>query len=181
MCKCKAGSCKYEGEESCVQSGNVQGQSRELQAPGRGRCFCKVCAYQRRDGNCECGGKSCALSGRRPSPPSSDILSPFQGYWILDNTSIPGWRARGALTLGYFISRFQREKRVRAARSVRAGMPALRRQDVGAPSYDGNPRFFISASTFGSRPRKARYASAGSTVLPIEKIFLRKRSATFLS
>ena len=41
--------------------------------------------------------------------------------------------------------------------------------------------FFINASTFGSRPRNDRYASAGSFVLPIEKIFLRNRSATALS
>ena len=39
----------------------------------------------------------------------------------------------------------------------------------------------MRASTFGSRPRKLRYASAGSIVLPTEKMYLRKRSATFLS
>ena len=32
----------------------------------------------------------------------------------------------------------------------------------------GKPRALISASTVASRPRKARYASAGSTVLPDE-------------
>ena len=48
-------------------------------------------------------------------------------------------------------------------------------------NYELNPRFFINASTFGSRPRKLRYPSAGSIVLPTEKMFLRRRSATFLS
>src|SRR5215813_4995506 len=46
---------------------------------------------------------------------------------------------------------------------------------------DANPLFFISASTFGSRPRNSRYASAGSTVFPTEKMYLRRRSATFRS
>ena len=45
-------------------------------------------------------------------------------------------------------------------------------------SVPENPRFFISASVRGSRPRKLRYASAGSTVLPTEKMYLRSRSAT---
>src|SRR5688500_17721052 len=43
-----------------------------------------------------------------------------------------------------------------------------------------NPLFVMRASTLGSRPRNARYASAGSTVLPIESSCL-SRAATALS
>jgi len=35
--------------------------------------------------------------------------SPLQGEDALGKTSNPGWRAQGALTVGYLISRFQRE------------------------------------------------------------------------
>jgi hypothetical protein len=51
---------------------------------------------------------------------------------------------------------------------------------IAGGMFGANPRFFISASIFGSRPRNARYASAGSIVLPTEKTYLRSRSATAL-
>jgi hypothetical protein len=37
------------------------------------------------------------------------IISPLQGDQILI-TANPGWRAQDALTLGYFMSRLQREE-----------------------------------------------------------------------
>jgi len=48
---------------------------------------------------------------------------------------------------------------------------------AGAP-FLANPRLRISASVPGSLPRNARYPSAGSTVSPAEKTFLRSFSAT---
>ena len=49
-----------------------------------------------------------------------------------------------------------------------AAPPGRRPPFVSAVRSPANPRFRISASTRGSRPRNSRYASAGSTVFPSE-------------
>ena len=52
---------------------------------------------------------------------------------------------------------------------------AIERNKTEIPAFSSTP------PTSGSRPRKLRYASAGSTVLPTEKTYLTSRAATFLS
>jgi len=59
------------------------------------------------------------------------FVRPFRARRFLINFKPTVARA-SVLTLGYLISRLQRE------------------------DYDENPRFFIKASTFGSLPRKLR-------------------------
>src|SRR5260221_3086854 len=50
-----------------------------------------------------------------------------------------------------------------------------------ASAGTGKPRLRMRAAMPGSRPRNFLYASAGSTVLPIEKMSSRSRLATALS